>query len=106
RATDAKYGAFSSEAAERKWPPFSGSPFHHSALKVKVPKFAKSGGAAGSHVNSYNPTPELGSNGADTVANGARSGKSNIRSGVPNRKRSALRSVVTNQSVVLSFVME
>src|ERR1035437_376793 len=89
-----------------KFPPFNGSPSHHSPLRTKLPLLTNPTGADGAHCSSKIPIPLTASNGSVTVAPGARSGKSNSRLGVPFEKESEFRFVDTNQSLVLSFFRE
>src|ERR1017187_2695925 len=86
-----------SGAAAIKLPPFSGSPSHHSPLRVKLPILTNPAGADTSHCNSNSPMLFTESNVSVTVPPGANIGKSNSSVGVPFENESELRFVDMNQ---------
>lgn len=105
-ATVAVYDWITGETVNAKEPPASGSPFHHSAFNRKFPVSTVPSGADASQVSAKRAADVTASNGTVTVAPGARMGKSRMRFGVPNAKEPGETSVVTNQSVVLWFLMQ
>ena len=68
-------GASSTSDTCRKVPPPSGSPFHHSPDKLKLPLSLMAGSANGKICKPYSPVCVLLLNAAATVAPGASTGK-------------------------------
>src|ERR1017187_10321050 len=95
-----------SGAAAIKLPPFSGSPSHHSPLRVKLPVLTNPTGADTSHCNSNSPMLFTESNASVTVPPGATIGKSNSSVGVPFENEAEFRFVDMNQFALSVFSSE